>query len=144
MKALQHVRDWAANMKKWVKGITFTMPLEYFEVVEDSMQKGATHQVVFGKNSVLPKGYYTHPGRKQWEKYIANGQVNEKIVENVPLVAGMTENDAHLLYANSDLGYPDTKAIFFSKDEKFRKWCEDLVDYYWSLPEVKNARLLEQ
>ena len=144
MKALQRARDWAANMKKWTKGITFTIPLEYFEVVEDSMREGATHQIVFGKNSVLPKGYYDHPGRKQWEKYIANGQVKEKIVESVPLVAGVSENEAHLLFANKTLGYPDTKAIFFSKDEKFRKWCEDLVDYYWTLPEIKNARLLEQ
>lgn len=144
MKALQRARDWAANMKKWVKGITYTIPLEYFDVVEDSMKKGATHQIVFGKNSVVPKGYYEHPGRKKWEKYIANGQIQEKIVENVPLVAGVSENEAHLLFANSDLGYPDTKAIFFSKDEKFRKWCEDLVDYYWNLPEIKNIRLTEQ
>lgn len=144
MKALQHARDWAANMKKWVKGITFTIPLEYSEVVEDSMKKGATHQIVFGKNSIVAKGFYEHPGRKKWEKYIANGQIKEKIVENVPLVAGVSESEAHLIFANKDLGYPDTKAIFFSKDEKFRKWCEDLVDYYWNLPEIKNIRLTEQ
>ncbi len=144
MKALQRARDWAANMKKWVKGITFTMPLEYFEVVEDSMKRGATHQIVFGKNSLVPKGFYEHPGRKQWEKYIVNGQVKEKIVEYVPLVVGVSENEAHLLFANKDLGYPDTKAIFFSKDEKFHKWCEDLVDYYWTLSELKDVRLSEQ
>lgn len=144
MKALQRARDWAANMKKWVMGVTTTMPLEYFDVVDKSLKNGATHKLVYGKNSVVPKGFYEHPGRKKWEKYIQSGQIQEKFIEYVPLVVGVSENEAHLLFANTNLGYPDNKSIFFSKDKKFRKWCEDLVDYYWNLPEVKNIKLTEQ
>ncbi|AFS80371.1 ArsR family transcriptional regulator [Candidatus Nitrosopumilus koreensis AR1] len=144
MKALQRSRDWAASMEKWVKGVTFTIPLEYYETVSKSMRNGATHKIVFGKNSVVPNGYYDHPRRKEWEQYIESGQIQEKIVESVPLVVGLSEKEAHLIFANKKLGYPDIKGIFFSKDPKFRKWCEDLVDYYWTLPEIKNFKLVEK
>ncbi|QUC64236.1 ArsR family transcriptional regulator [Nitrosopumilus sp. K4] len=144
MKALQRARDWAANMKKWEKGVTFTIPLEYFDTVSESVKNGATQKIVYGKNSSVPKGFSEYPARKKWLEYKKTGQVQEKIVESVPLVAGVSENEAHLIFANKQLGYPDCKSIFFSKDPKFMKWCEDLVDYYWSLPEVKDFELIEQ
>lgn len=144
MKGLQRARDWAAAMKKWGKGVTFTIPLEYFDEVFNSVQNGATQKIVYGKNSIVPKGFSEHPARKKWLEYKKTNQVQEKIVEFVPLVAGVTENEAHLIFANKDLGYPDCKSIFFSKDPKFMKWCEDLIEYYWSLSEVKNFKLIEK
>lgn len=144
MKGLQRARDWAAAMKKYVKGVTFTTPLEYFDVVSKSVENGATQKLIFGTNSVFPKRFSEYPARKKWLKYKKTNQVQEKIVEFVPLVAGVTENEAHLIFANKDLGYPDCKSIFFSKDPKFMKWCEDLIEYYWNLPEVKNFKLIEK
>ena len=144
MKALQKARDWAANMKEWEKGVTFTIPLEYFDEVLDSVKNGAIQKIVYGKNSIVPKGFSDYPARKKWLEYKKSGQVQEKIVKSVPLVAGVSENEAHLIFANKQIGFPDCKSVFFSKDPKFMKWCEDLVEYYWSLPEVKNFKLIEK
>lgn len=144
MKALQRSRDWAASMKKWERGVTFTLPLEYFDVVLDSVKNGTTQKIIYGTNSILPKGFSEHPARKKWLEFKKTGQVQEKIVKHVPLVAGVSENEAHLIFASKSLGYPDIKGIFFSKDPKFMKWCEDLVDYYWNLPEIKDFELIEK
>jgi len=68
MKALQHACNWTANMKKWVKGIT-TMPLEYFDVVDESLKNGATHKLVFRKTLLLQKNSMNIQDKKMGKIY---------------------------------------------------------------------------
>lgn len=143
MKSLQRSREWCMNMKKYLKAATYTTPLEYFDVVDESMKNGATQQMVFGTNSVFPKGF-SELYKKRWAEYLKSGQAKIKIVKHVPIVLGLTENEAQLVFTNKKFGCIDANGIFFSKDLKFMKWCQDLFDYYWNMPEIENYTLIEQ
>jgi predicted transcriptional regulator len=144
MKSMQQGRDYCINAKKFLNGVMCMIPLEFFDVILENLKQGCKVKLLFGKNSVVPKGFSKHPSRIEYLKYKKSGQVEEKIIENVPIIVSTTENESQMIFANKDLGFPDTKGVFFSKDPKFSKWCQDLIDYYWSLPEVINFVLKEQ
>jgi len=144
MEGMQRARDFCENAKESLQGATFTVPLEFFDAMIPNLKQGVHIKNTFGKNTIVSKGFSKYPARNEYLTYTNSGQVIEKIVEHIPLVVAITENECQLIFANKDLGYPDGKSIFFSKDPKFKKWCQELVDYYWNLPEVKDFVLIEQ
>lgn len=143
MKAIQRTRDFCIKPTKFFYGSTYTIPLEFYDVITKNLESGTNYKVVIGKNAVLPKGFHEYPSRKKFLKYSKSGQVQEKIVEHVPINVVVTETEAHLILANKEKGMPDGTAIFFSNDKKFRNWCLELFNYYWELPEIKNYKIKE-
>jgi len=143
MKAIQRTRDFCIKPSKFFYGSTYTVPLEFYDIVSENLKNGTRYKIVIGKNTILPKGFYEYPPRKEFLKYSQSGQVQEKIVEEVPINVVVTETEAHLIFANKNKRMPDGVAIFFSSDEKFRNWCLELFNYYWDLPEIQNYKIKE-
>ncbi|WP_249111177.1 winged helix-turn-helix domain-containing protein [Nitrosopumilus sp. K4] len=144
MKSMQRARDVCANAKKSLVGATFTVPLELYDVVLENLKQGGYSKLVYGKNTIVSKGFSEYGPRKEYLKYAESGQVEEKIVENIPISVAVSENECHMLFANKGLRIPDCKGVFFGKDPRAIAWCSDLVDYYWRMPAIEGYALKEQ
>ena len=99
--------------------------------------------MVYGENSVFPKGFSEYPARQKCLKFNSD-LFQEIVVRSVPLVAGISEKHCHLLFANKELGHIDSHGIFFGNDEKSINWCRDLIEYYWKIPSTQNHTFCEQ
>jgi len=144
MKSMQRARDVCANGRNSLFGATFTVPLEFYDTILENLEQGGYCKMVYGKNTIVPKGFSEYLPRKKYLDFSKSSQVEEKIVEHIPVSVAVTENECHILFAHKELGIPDCKGVFFSKDPKFMQWCKDLFDYYWSMPAVENYALKEQ
>lgn len=144
MKSMQHSRDLCANAKKSLISATFTVPLEYYDTILENLEQGGYSKIIYGKNTIVPKGFSEYLPRKKYLEFLKNGQLEEKIVEHIPIVVSASDNECQILFANKELGIPDCQSVFFSKDPKFMQWCRDLVDYYWNMPAIENYALKEQ
>lgn len=145
MKAIQKARDVYVNSKEWFHACAYTIPLEMYDYAENKLKNKVNLNMVVGKNTFVPNGYYSDPKRKFWEKYAKNGLLEEKFVEHIPINVVVTELDAHLIFANKELGQPLEPIILFGKDELFRKWCTDLFEYYWNdVPKIPEFKLQER
>ena len=144
MKGLQRVRNMIVDNNEWAHGIAAVVPLEFFDVMKTNLEKGVTHKIIFGKNTIVPKGFENYPTRiNQWLSAKKKNQIEEKFTEHVPLNMVVTDNEALLVFFNNT-GALDAKSMFFGKDELFRKWCEDLFDYFWNVvPEVPEFKIKE-
>ena len=144
MRGLQRSRDMIANNKEWACGMAAIIPLEFFDEMIPVLKKGVKHRIVFGKNTIVPHGFDTHPSRvNEWLLAKKKKQVEEKFVESIPINMVVTESEAMAVFFDND-GHLDAKSMFFGKDQLFRKWCMDLVDYFWNfVPEIPEFKLRE-
>lgn len=145
MRGWQVAKEIAENAKKFLYSVTITMPNEAFDVLQTALQDNLQTKILFGRNTYVSKGYYIHPARKSWVEAKKRGQVEERYVKHVPLTVLISENDAHVQFANKNLGEPDTLGLFVSKDELFKQWCLDLFHYYWNdVSKVDEFKLQER
>lgn len=144
MKSIQLAKEFCNNAKKFLYGVTCTLPMEIFDMF---LEKDNSFQWknAYGTNTIIAKGFSEYPARKKCIKTFSKERFHEKIVKNIPIVCAITENGSQLLFANKELGQVDgVGGVFFGSDEKSIQWCRELIDYYWSAPEIKGFSLKEQ
>ena len=120
------------------------MPLTLFDVI---LEKNTNFQWknAYGTNTIVVKGFSKYPARKKCMEKWGSKQFAEKIVQKIPIIVAVSENECQLIFANRESGQIDGReGIFFGKDKKSIQWCKELVDYYWIMPEIQDFVLKEQ
>ena len=144
MGSIQTAREFCINAKKFLYSVTCTLPKEVFDILLEKEKNFQWHNA-YGTNTIVAKGFSNYPSRKKFLESFNSKQVEEKIIENIPIVAVVSENGCQLLFAGRELGQFDGKGgAFFGEDKKSIQWCKDLIDYYWEMPEIQNFTLREQ
>ncbi len=144
MKAVQRARDVYVNSKEFFHACAYAIPIEIFDDADNKLEHKVDYKILVGKNTSVPKGFYSHTSRKAWENYASKGYVEERYIQHVPINIVVTEIEAHVIFAKKELGQPSEPLIFFGKDELFRNWCIDMFSYYWNeIPKIPKFKLQE-
>ena len=113
-----------------IREIMAQVPLDLIEPLADRIRKGVKFSYIFGENTIIPKGRLGLLKKIGWNKYIAEGIVERRMVEKVQVMVIVTENHAAVLFPNTK-GETDMNYMFFSKDPIFHEWCLDFFRYKW-------------
>lgn len=66
-----------------------------------------------------------------WHDKISQGLVRRRMVNTVPLMMVMTEDEASVSFADIN-GNPDVASTFYSNGKNFHAWCNDLWANIWN------------
>jgi len=143
MKSLQGAREFCKDAEQFILAATCTMPMELYDILLEK-NKDFRWINLCGKNTIVAKGFSEYEPRKKFLKKCDPSLIQEKIIERIPIVCGVSEKGCQLLFANKEHGQIDGKGVFFGQDEKSIKWCKDLFEYYSSMPEIHGFKLIEK
>ena len=143
MKSIQMARDHCSNAKRFLYGVSFSSPVDLYDIVLNNLKKGLEFNMTYGTNSIFSKGFSEYSARRECRNFNSK-KFQEWVVKVVPFSVGISEKHCHFLFANKELGYIDGQGVFFGGDKKSIRWCRDLIEYYWKMPKVQNFKLIEQ
>jgi predicted transcriptional regulator len=113
-----------------IREIMAQVPLDLIEPLASRIRQGVKFSYIFGENTIIPKGRLELLRKIGWNKYIAEGIVERRMVDKVQVMVIVTENHAGVLFPNTK-GETDMNYMFFSKDPIFHEWCLDFFRYKW-------------
>ena len=144
MQAFQEVKIFVEKSKKFIFGMSTMVPIEFFEVAQQKIKENVQIRLILPQKMDNIKGFSQKREKLGWISALKINIAEEKHVENLPITITITENAAHILFANKKTGLIDGKSTFMSEDPLFRKWCLDLFEYYWNtVPKVKETKWRE-
>jgi len=143
MKSLQRARQFCIDAEKFIFAATCTMPMEIYDILLEK-RKDFQWINICGTNTIVAKGFSEYKARKEFLKKHDQKLLQEKIVKRIPIVCGVSEKGCQLLFSNKESGQIDGKGVFFGTDEKSLQWCRDLFDYYYSMSEIHDFKLIEK
>jgi predicted transcriptional regulator len=144
MVAWEQAKAMVANCKEFLYGCSAMVPLEFYGVVKNKFKPGVKFKILSPKKMMVAKGFYEERKKTGWDDQLKKGNVEEKVVANLPLTVVVTKNNAEVLFAHKKTGQIDGNMLFLSSDPKFMQWCKDLFYYYWNeVPEIKGVSFKE-
>ena len=102
------------------------------EVISDMLKKEikvfqvSDGSAEFSKRRTRQGEANTHKGR-----YNTEGTFERKTAKHIPLLTCVSEKSACLALFNES-GTFDPETILWSRDQKFRSWCNGFFDYFWN------------
>ncbi len=106
----------------WFSTLTPEYLPDSVEVVPDVREKlsqGVTFRTIVGPTFRLPPSLEPTPENRF------------RVVPKLPLGLGVSEKEAMIVFPDLK-GRIDLSVAFSSDDERFLRWCEDLVEWLWS------------
>jgi predicted transcriptional regulator len=131
MKTWQRGKEITENCEESFVVVSSMPPIEFFDIAKGQIKKGVKFKICLPKNMMVAKGYYQKRAESGWNDAIKNGQAEEFVVKNIPIMTLVTEKEALVLFSNIKTGQMDGTAMFCSKNKDFRRWCLDLFNYYY-------------
>lgn len=129
--------------EEYFKVIVVQYPMEIAELITDQGKQGVKISTIFGENTIVPKGRSKLLKKVSWEKLIAEGTVQSKMLKSVEVSLVVTEKEACLNFPNLK-GETDMMNVFYSHDKLFRDWCLDFFNYQWNrASSFSNSKLTE-
>jgi len=130
---LETWKDIAKNAKKYIKVISSEIPVTFFPILVDMVQKGVIIYQIHGENTIVPTNFKEKLTDSNLRKLIVDKKFQRKMIKKVTVIGVINETECSLSfpYLNE---IADIDGGFASKNPKAQGWFEDYFDEVW-----KNA-----
>ena len=102
---------------------------------------------IVGKNTDFPKEWNNYIESEEVRELIKIKRLKRRMIETVQITLHVSESNALVAFPYID-GHVDLGIVFFSNEEKFRHWCNDLFDYIYAksyvCDEIKIKEILRE
>lgn len=130
MKVVRLLELCTKRAKQYIRIMYDQILMSGVRIVEERVQKGVHFTCLFPEDYVPPPGF----------KPVSHGDINKRALKEVKNYVLLTEKEA--VAAFTDLsGKIDYNQAFHARDETSRKWCEDLLNYFWQKAEPQPRHL---
>lgn len=139
MLAWEEAKKIVISCEGFLYAAAIQIPLEFYDLAIPKIQKGTKIKIIYGKNTIVPKGHQKLMKKINWNQFVKDGSVQEKFQDKIDINLVVTEKTGEVVFPSIKTGQPDTNAMFSSDDLQFRGWCLDVFDYLW-----ENAKPFEK
>lgn len=144
MQGWQQSKIFVESSRKFLYGITSVQPIEFFDTAKDLLKNGVQIKMVYAESMLVAKGYGQKRQESGWIDAMNAGQAQERFTRYLPLMTGVSDKGAQLIFASKKTGQIDSNALFYSEHPDFRNWCLDLFNYYWDEVEKVSPSKLQE
>ena len=145
VKTLEKWRQIHENAEKYVYNILSEVPYtgDIIQVISKQLENNIHIRSVFSDKAIIPEERKKIFEKKDFQKYIKNGNLERKIKKNVTVVVLVTDKESAVFFPNLE-GTTDLSEMYYSSDPKFHEWCIDYFTWCWNNgTSFQESKLLE-
>lgn len=132
VSTIQECKILCEGAEKFAKFLAASVSLDvygnHFPKLRDM---GIKIRYIMGQNAIIPKGWLKLTKEVGEEEMIQRGQLERKMIKKMPVEMLVTDKSAFFIFPDNS-GTADQSTMFVAGDESFRKWCDELFEYYWA------------
>jgi predicted transcriptional regulator len=138
MAILQRWKNLYNESNNYIKEIMAQVPIDLIETISNRVEAGVKFSYIFSSNAIIPKGRSKILQKIGWQRLLAKGLVERRMLDAVKVMTIFNEKNSCVLFPNLK-GQPDLNVMFYGESHEFHEWCEDFFSYQW-----ENAGLFEE
>jgi len=133
VKILEKWTEIHKNSEKYIYNILPEVPYskEIIEIVENKLKSGITIKSIFSESTIVPEERKEIFQKKNFQKFILDGNLERKMMEKISIVTLLNEKEACVIFPTIN-GESDLSEMFYSNDPIFHDWCLDYFDECWN------------
>lgn len=144
MQGWQQSKIFVESAQEFIYSITSVQPIEFYGTAKELLKKSVQFRMVLAENMLVPSGFQQSRQESGWLDAMSSSQVQERFVKNLPVMTGVSDKGAQIMFANTKTSQIDSNALFYSEHRDFRNWCLDLFNYYWDEVEKISPPKLQE
>jgi len=123
-------KDIYGSAEKFIRNILYEVPYfdDFVKPLYEKVSNGVKIRSIFYEKAMLSSGRSSV--LKKFKKYIDSGDIQRKMIRDVPISIIMNESKGCIMFSNNnkvDSGYG-----FVGTSPQFLDWCSDYFEYCWS------------
>jgi len=132
------------NAKEYIYNILAEVPYssDIIETVASQAKKGTKIHSIFSNPAIIPESRKEIFEKLHFKKYIDNGTMERKMMEDATMVVLLNEKEACVLFPSKE-GEPDMSEMLYSKEPMFHEWCLDYFKNSWEQAGIFQERKLK-
>ena len=145
VKTLEKWRQIHENAEKYVYNILSEVPYtgDIIQVISKQLENNIHIRSVFSDKAIIPEERKKIFEKKDFQKYVKNGNLERKIKKNVTVIVLVTDKESAVFFPNLE-GTTDLSEMYYSSDPKFHEWCIDYFTWCWNNgTSFQESKLLE-
>lgn len=143
VKVLEKWTEIHNNSEKYIFNLLPEVPYskEIIETVESKLKSGITIKSIFSESTIVPEERKEIFQKKNFQKFIKEGNLERKMTNHISIVVLLNENEACVIFPTKN-GESDLSEMFYSKDTQFHSWCLDYFNDCWNASNSFNEKKL--
>jgi predicted transcriptional regulator len=134
MVAIHRMERLLKEAEEYVLTIAAQYPVSTYPLFFDAWERGVRVMSVDSRRQVPPREIVEAISREDWRERIhearAKGLSEDRLWDVIDINLWMSEREVAIIAFPKVDGSSDLLG-FSGEDERTRKWCSDLFDYYW-------------
>jgi predicted transcriptional regulator len=133
VKVLEKWTEIHNNSEKYIFNILAEVPYskEIIDIVEKKLKSGIKISSMFSESTVIPEERKEVFQKKNFQKFVIQGNLERKMTEHISIVTLLNEKEACIIFPTKNGGI-DLSEMIYSKDTQFHEWCLDYFNHKWN------------
>jgi len=103
---------------------------DIIDVISSKLENKVEFRSIFSEKTEIPEDRELIFQKKDFKKYVNNGQLERRIMKGVTHVVFVTDKEGAIFFPNEE-NEPDLNVMFTSTNPEFRNWCLDYFEWCW-------------